>query len=93
VVTAAVTHPAVAAGTATAGEPGTGGAAGFGNTSGTPGTPASSYGHHAADVHRGPGDPARLRHAECLYTQLSGLGVLRAYVPGQDNAGHGALSN
>lgn len=31
--------------------------------------------------------------ASALYTVLNGLGVLRAYVQGQDDVGHGGLSN
>jgi hypothetical protein len=86
VVTATTT---VAAGTATtvvAGEPGTGGAAGFGNSSISAGAEewATTYVEGTAIV---------LDSGSALYAALNGAGVLRAYVQGQDDVGHAALSN
>lgn len=93
VVTATTTLPAVTPSTVVAGEPGTGGAAGFGNSSGVPGTPANSYDVKPLMFVKGAvlildnGTPS------ALYSQLNGLGVLRSYVPGQDDVGHAALGN
>jgi hypothetical protein len=90
VVTADFTIPAGTAATVVAGEPGTGGAAGFG------GAPL------AADQVEAPW-PTTVRRNQvlvldsgtpsALYTALNTAGVLRAYVPGQDDVGHAGLAN
>ena len=78
----------VAAGTATtvvAGEPGTGGAAGFGNES-------ISAGAEDWPTTFVAGTVIVLDPTGALYTAIGG-GNLRAYVQGQDDVGHAALSN
>ena len=96
VVTSKVTVTTDTLATLVAGEPGTGGAAGFGNTATVaPGT-GGKYGYlpHTflpgmviyADSSAGSTGP------QLLY-QAIGAGNLRAYVQGQDDLGHAALSN
>jgi hypothetical protein len=85
VVTAPTT---VAAGTLAAlapGEPGTGSAAGYGSAA-TIGGPlwATTY---------AAGTPLLLDSASALYTALNAAGALRAFIDGQDTAGHAALGN
>jgi hypothetical protein len=79
-----VTVAAGTAATVTAGEPGTGGAAGDGNaaTTGGPLWPTTFL----------EGTAIVLDPAGELYS-LIGAGNLRAYVQGQDDVGHAALSN
>jgi hypothetical protein len=82
-----ITNVTLAAGTpatVVAGEPGTGGAAGFGGapTTGGPVFPTTLI----------KGTAIMLDPAGPLYTQI-GAGNLRAFVDGQDNVGHAALSN
>jgi hypothetical protein len=81
----------VAAGTITtpvAGEPGTGGAAGYGNTS-------ISAGAEDWPMTFLAGTPIVLDSGtpSALYTALNTASALRAYVPGQDDVGHAAISN
>jgi hypothetical protein len=86
VITAPVTVPAGTPAAVVAGEPGTGGAAGFGTT-------GISAGYAAFPQSFQPGTPIVLDPAGALYMYLNGQGILRAYVQGQDHAGHAALSN
>jgi hypothetical protein len=85
VLTATVTVPAGTLATATAGEPGTGGAAGFGSA-------GISGGYAAFPQTFQPGTAIILDPAGPLYAAIGG-GNLRAWVQGQDDVGHGALSN
>jgi hypothetical protein len=84
VLTATVTVPAGTAATPVAGEPQTGAPAGPGNAA-TTGGPlfATTYLAGTAIV---------LDPAGALYAAI-GAGNLRAYVQGQDDAGHAALAN
>lgn len=88
VVTATTQIAAGTVSTVTAGEPGTGGAAGYGNTSISAGAedwPTTITKGSVLILDSGtPG---------ALYTALNGAGVLRAYVPGQDDVGREAVSN
>lgn len=89
VVTATTVIPQGTAATVVAGEPGTGGAAGYGNTSTSAG--AEDWGTtipKGAVLVLDSGSPGGV-----LYGVLNGLGVLRAYVPGQDDVGREAISN
>ena len=92
VVTATTTIPqgtVIPSGSVVAGEPGTGGAAGYGNTSISAG--AEDWGMtvpKGAVLVLDSGSPG-----SALYGVLNGLGVLRAYVPGQDDVGREAISN
>jgi hypothetical protein len=85
VLTSTVTVAAGTVATAVAGEPGTGGAAGNGNSSTTGGEALwpTVYIEGTAIV---------LDPAGALYAAI-GAGNLRAYVQGQDEVGHAALSN
>lgn len=85
VLTATVTVPAGTITTPVAGEPSTGGAAGFGNTSTSAGIGYFPQTFLAGQVI--VADPAG-----ALYTAI-GASNLRAYVQGQDDVGHAALSN
>ncbi len=85
VLTSSVTVPAGTPATVTAGEPGTGGPAGYGSAS-----VSAGYGVFGQTFVRGQvivADPAG-----ALYAAI-GAGNLRAYVQGQDDVGHAALSN
>ena len=84
VLTANVTVPAGTAATVVAGEPGTGGASGFGGapTTGGPLWPTT----------QAQGQVIELDPAGPLFTQI-GAGSLRAFVQGQDDAGHQSLAN
>jgi hypothetical protein len=86
VLTASVTVPAGTPATVAAGEPGTGGAAGFGNT-------GISASYAAFPQTFQAGTPVIFDSASPLYTYLSGQGVFRAYVQGQDDVGRAGLSN
>jgi hypothetical protein len=89
VLTATVTVPAAGTpATETAGEPGTGGAAGYGN-SGT----SARYGVFPQTFVAGTA--IDLEPAGALYAAITAANAsaLRAYVPGQDDMGHRALSN
>jgi hypothetical protein len=90
VVTQSYTIPQGTLSTVTAGEPGTGGAAGYGNAA-----TSAGYGTFASGQLIPPGTVMWLDSGtpSALYTALNGAGVLRAYVPGQDDVGHAALSN
>lgn len=88
VVTANYTIPQGTVGAGTAGEPGTGGVAGYGNSSTTAG-----YGVFASGQTIPAGSVLWLDNGGALYGVLNGASVLRAYVPGQDDVGHAALSN
>jgi len=88
VVTATTTIPAGTVSTVVAGEPGTGGAAGFGNTSVSAG--AEDW---PMTVTKGSVLVLDNGTPSALYTALNGLGVLRAYVAGQDDVGREAISN
>ncbi|HEY2638436.1 MAG TPA: hypothetical protein VGI66_00945 [Streptosporangiaceae bacterium] len=93
VLTAKVTLPADVVSAVVAGEPGTGGAAGFGNTSGT--DAASHWGVGGQTWEVGTviwADSSGTGGAGALYTAI-GAGNLRAFVDGQDNVGHAAISN
>jgi hypothetical protein len=81
VVTADTTVPAGTAATVVAGEPSTGGWGGFATTGGP--LMATTYRRGQVIV---------LDPAGTLYG-LIGAGNLRAYVQGQDDVGHAALSN
>jgi hypothetical protein len=90
VMTQTYTIPAGTLATVTAGEPGTGGAAGFGNSdvaSGQAGAvfPQTVTGGTAIVLDSGT--------PSALYTLLNGADVIRAWVPGQDDVGHAAVSN
>lgn len=86
VITAAYTTAAGTLATATAGEPATGGVAGYG-------TGDVSAGYSLYPQTFLPGTPIVLDSAGPLYAILNGASVLRAFVDGQDNVGHAALSN
>jgi hypothetical protein len=93
VLTGTVTIPAAPAATVVAGEPGTGGAAGYGNTSVVPA--ANAWGPWPTTFLKGTtiyADSSGAGGAGALYTAI-GAGNLRAYVQGQDDVGHAALSN
>jgi len=85
VLTSTVTFGAGTASTVVAGEPGTGGASGFGNAS-------ISAGAEDWPVTYIAGTVIVLDPAGPLFTAI-GAGNLRAYVQGQDDAGHAALAN
>lgn len=85
VITSAVTVPAGTAATPAASEPGTGGAAGYGNAS-------VSAGYGVFPQTFIAGTAIILDPAGALYGAI-GAGNLRAYVQGQDDVGHAALSN
>lgn len=96
VVTATVTLTPDTIATMAGGEPGTGGAAGFGNT-GTvaPGT-GGKYGWLPLAFQPGTviyADSSAGTTGPQLLYQAIGSGNLRAFVDGQDNVGHAALSN
>ncbi len=84
VLTANVTIAAGTAATVVAGEPGTGGAAGYGN--------AATTGGPLWPVTYQQGQVIELDPAGPLFTQI-GAGSLRAFVQGQDDAGHQSLAN
>jgi hypothetical protein len=84
VVTADTTVAAGTAATVVAGEPGTGGAAGFGSAP-TTGGPLMATTYRKNQV-------IMLDPAGSLYAAI-GAGNLRAFVQGQDDAGHAGLSN
>jgi hypothetical protein len=89
VLTATVTVPAGTPATPAAGEPGTGGAAGFGNAA-----TSAGYALFPQTITAGTAiefDPATT--AGAALQAAIGAGNLRAYVQGQDDVGHGALSN
>lgn len=88
VLTATVTVPAGTPATVTAGEPGTGGAAGYGN-SGT----SSGYGVFPQVFVEGTA--IELDPTGAVYAAITAVNAnaLRAWVPGQDDVGHGAVSN
>jgi hypothetical protein len=86
VITASYTTAAGTPATATAGEPGTGGAAGYG-------TGDVSAGYSLYPQTFLPGTALWLDSAGPLYAVLNGASVLRAFVDGQDDVGHAALSN
>ena len=88
VVTATTQIAAGTASTVVAGEPGTGGAAGYGNTSVSAG--AEDW---PTTITKGTAIVLDSGTPSALYTALNGAGVLRAYVPGQDDVGHAAISN
>ncbi len=85
VLTASVTVPAGTLSTVTAGEPGTGAAAGFGSAS-------TSAGYGVFPQTWQKGTTIILDPAGALYAAI-GAGNLRAYVQGQDDVSHAALSN
>lgn len=88
VITQTVTVAAGTVATVVAGEPGTGGAAGFGNTAISAG--AEDWGTTfiaGTAIVLDSGTPS------ALYTALNGASAIRAYVPGQDDVGHAAISN
>jgi hypothetical protein len=88
VVTATVQIAAGTVATVVAGEPGTGGAAGYGNMSTSAGAedwPTTITAGTVIVLDNGT--------PSAMYTALNGAGVLRAFVPGQDDVGHAALSN
>jgi hypothetical protein len=91
VVTQTVTIPAGTFATVAAGEPGTGGPAGYGNeelsATGGGGTVFPEMVVAGSVLLLDSGTPSE------LYTYLNGLSALRAYVQGQDDVGHAALSN
>lgn len=86
VITANVSIAAGTVATVVAGEPGTGGAAGFGNT-------AISAGAEDWPTTFVAGTAIVLDNAGAVYAALNGAGALRAYVQGQDDVGHAAISN
>jgi hypothetical protein len=90
VLTQTYTIPAGTLATPVAGEPGTGGAAGYGNS----GTAAGQAGATFAQTITA-GTPIMLDSGtpSALYTLLNGASVIRAYVPGQDDVSHAAVSN
>lgn len=85
VLTSTVVVAAGTASTVVAGEPGTGGAAGFGNAS-------ISAGAEDWPTTFIAGTTIVLDPAGAMFTAI-GSGNLRAYVQGQDDVGHAALSN
>ena len=85
VVTTTTTVPAGTPATVVAGEPGTGGAAGYGNASVSAGAVLWPQTFIA-------GTTIVLDPTGPLYAAI-GAGNLRAYVQGQDDVGHAALSN
>jgi hypothetical protein len=101
VVTSTVTVTPDALATPVAGSPGTGGAAGFGNSAtvvpvlgsegkyGLPGMPLTFLAGTAIYADSAAG----FATAPQLLYQAIGAGNLRAYVQGQDDVGHAALSN
>jgi hypothetical protein len=96
VVTANVTVSPDTISTVVAGEPGTGGPSGYGNTSTvSPGT-GGKYGWLPVSFQPGmviyADSSAGTTGPQLLY-QAIGAGNLRAFVDGQDNVGHAALSN
>ena len=84
VVATTTTVGAGTAATVVAGEPETGGAAGYGSAA-TTGGPLWPITYRAGQV-------LILDPAGSLYAAI-GAGNLRAYVQGQDDSGHAALSN
>ena len=86
VVTATTVVAAGTVATVVAGEPGTGGAAGYGNT-------AISAGAEDWPMTFIAGTTIVLDNGSALYAALNTAGALRAYVQGQDDVGHAALSN
>jgi len=89
VLTSTVQIAAGVVSTVVAGEPETGGAAGYGNTSIASGAEAwPTTITEGTAIILDSGSPG-----SALYNALNGAGVLRAYVPGQDDVGHAALSN
>ena len=101
VVTALVTVTPDALATPTAGEPGTGGAAGYGNSAtvvpvvgseGKYGLPGMPLTFRPGDVIVADSTAGFATGPQLLY-QAIGAGNLRAYVHGQDDVGHAALSN
>lgn len=85
VLTSTVVVPAGTPAVVVAGEPGTGGASGYGNTS-----TSAGFGLYPQTFIQGTAivlDPAGP-----LFTAI-GAGNLRAYIQGQDDVGHAALSN
>ena len=93
IITQSTTLPAMTIAAGTAGEPNTGGAAGYGNASGTPGTPVNSYDVKPLEFIAGTPILLDSGTPSALYSALNGLGVLRAYVAGQDDVSHAATSN
>ncbi|MDQ2874946.1 MAG: hypothetical protein M3Y33_09205 [Actinomycetota bacterium] len=96
VLTATVTIAPDTLAALVAGEPGTGGAAGRGNV-GTvaPGT-SGKYGWLPSTFQVGTAiyaDSSGGTTGPALLYQAIGAGNLRAYVQGQDDVGHGGLSN
>lgn len=81
-----MTVPAGTAATVVAGEPDTGGAAGHGNAAAA----AGAYDVFPQLITKGT--PIVLDPAGPLFAVI-GAGNLRAYVPGQDDVSHAALSN
>lgn len=86
VITANTVVAAGTVATVVAGEPGTGGAAGFGNT-------AISAGAEDWPMTFIAGTAIVLDSGSALFAALNGASALRAYVPGQDDVGHAAISN
>ena len=88
VVTATVQIAGGTVATVVAGEPGTGGAAGFGNTAISAG--AEDW---ATTITKGTAIVLDNGTPSALYTALNTAGVLRPYIPGQDDVGHESISN
>lgn len=88
VITQNIVIAAGAVAAVVAGEPGTGGAAGYGNSSIGSGAEewATSY-IAGTTIVLDSGTPS------ALYTALNTASAIRAYVPGQDDVGHAAISN
>ena len=94
VLTANVTLAPGAPVTIVAGEPGTGGASGFGNTAVT--AAAGAFSSLPQSFQAGTviyADSSAGSNGPQLLYQAIGAANLRAYVPGQDDVGHAALSN
>jgi len=94
VITANTTLPAGTLSTVVPGDPGSGGAAGYGDTSATP-TGSAPWGYGVMPLSFQAGMAIVLDNGtpSALYTALNGLGVIRAYIPGQDDVSHAALGN
>ena len=96
VVTANTTVTPEALATVVAGEPGTGGASGYGNA-GTAVQSAGKYGLMHATFVKGmviyADSVAGIDSGPKILYQAIGAGNLRAYVAGQDDVGHAAISN
>jgi hypothetical protein len=90
VMTQTYSIPAGTLATVAAGEPGTGGAAGWGNSGTAAGQAGATFPQTITE-----GTPIMLDSGtpSALYTLFSGAGVIRAYVPGQDDVSHAAVSN